>query len=67
MQLDQWRTILARLSILGAIVCGIVGLAIGADFTVMDMSDITNWFTGGTLLAVIAIALLADERLARKS
>ena len=54
------RTAMARLMMLGAVVCGIVGLVIG----VVDREwrlGVTGWFTGGTLLAVLAIVILADE------
>ena len=56
----RWRTVVARLMMLGAVVCGVLGLIIG----VVDREwrlGVTGWFTGGTLLAVLAIVMLADE------
>jgi hypothetical protein len=44
----------------GAFVCGLVGLVIG----IVDREwklGVTGWFTGGTLLAVLAIVVLADH------
>ena len=60
------QTLAARLMIIGALVCGIVGLVIG----VIDRSwklGVTGWFSGGTLLAAIAIAILVDEYLVYRS
>jgi hypothetical protein len=55
---------LARLMIIGALACGLIGLIIG----VVDREwklGVTGWFTGGTLLAVIAISVLIDEYVER--
>jgi hypothetical protein len=55
---------LARLMIIGALACGLIGLIIG----VVDRQwklGFTGWFTGGTLLAVIAISVLIDEYVER--
>ena len=56
----QPRLVLARLMMLAAVACGVVGLIIG----IADRSwklGVTGWFTGGTLLAVLALVVLADE------
>ena len=50
---------LARLMIMGALVCGVVGLWVGVDERAWKLG-VTGWFTGGTLLAVIAGAILLD-------
>ena len=54
------RIALARLSMLSAIACGLVGLIIG----IVDREwklGVTGWFTGGTLLAILSLVFLADE------
>ena len=60
MNLGKWRTTLIWLILLGALGCGIIGLVVG----LIDRSwklGITGWFTGGTLLAVLAVAILVEE------
>jgi len=56
----EWRTSLSRLLILAAFACGIVGLVIGIVEREWKLG-VTGWFTGGTLLAVLAIVVLVDE------
>ena len=56
----QPRIVIARLMMLASLACGIVGLVIG----IADRSwklGVTGWFTGGILLAVLALVVLADE------
>ncbi len=56
----DWRLLLARILTIGAFACGIIGLVIG----IVDREwklGVTGWFTGGTLLAVLAIVVLADH------
>lgn len=58
--MKEWRLIFAKLLMLGAIACGVVGLIIG----VVDREwklGVTGWFSGGTLLAILSIVALADE------
>ena len=60
MNVAEWRILLARLLGLGALGCGIVGLVIG----IVDLTwklGVTGWFTGGILLALLAVILLLDE------
>ena len=59
----EWRTTLARLLMLGAAACGLVGLVIGLVDREWKLG-VTGWFTGGTLLAALAIIVLADEYVA---
>ena len=54
------RILLARLIMLGALACGVVGLVAGLIDRVWKLG-VTGWFTGGTLLAVLALVVLADE------
>tara|TARA_B100000949_G_C13877424_1_gene283146 strand:+ start:210 stop:404 length:195 start_codon:yes stop_codon:yes gene_type:complete len=60
------RIMVARLFMLGALVCGVIGLVIGLDDRMWKLG-VTGWFTGGTLLAVLSLVVLADEYLARRS
>ena len=45
---------------LGALACGIVGLVIGIIGRAWKLG-VTGWFTGGILLALLAIILMLDE------
>ena len=60
------RIMMARLFMLGALACGVIGLVIGLVDRVWKLG-VTGWFTGGTLLAVLALVVLADEYFARRS
>ena len=65
MDASELRVGLARLLMLGAIACGIVGLIIG----IVDREwklGVTGWFSGGTLLAVLSVVVLADEFIAAR-
>ncbi|MCH7705702.1 MAG: hypothetical protein IIB33_01480 [Chloroflexi bacterium] len=53
------RIVVARLFGVAAVVCGLIGLAVGVIDKVWKLG-VTGWFTGGTLLAVLAIIVLAD-------
>ncbi len=59
------RILLARLLMLLAVVCGIIGLVIGIDDRIWKL-NVVGWFTGGSLLAILAIIVLADEFLASR-
>ena len=59
------RILLARLLMLLAVVCGIIGLVIGIDDRAWKL-NVVGWFTGGSLLAILAIVVLADEFLASR-
>ena len=59
------RIMLARLFMLGALVTGIIGLIAGFADKTWQLGA-TGWFTGGTLLAVLALVALADEYFVRK-
>ena len=64
--MDNMRINLARLFMLVALVSGVLGLIVGlADKTWRYGS--VGYFTGGTLLAVLSLVVLADEYFARKN
>ena len=54
------RIALARLLMLAAIACGVVGLVVGVIDREWKLA-VTGWFTGGTLVAVLSLVVLADE------
>jgi len=60
MKVSEWRILLARLLGLGGLGCGIVGLVIGMVDRIWKLG-VTGWFTGGILLALLAVILLLDE------
>ena len=60
------RRMLARLLMLVAIACGVVGLVVGLIDVAWKLG-VTGWFTGGTLLAVISLVVLADEYASRQT
>ena len=60
MNIAEWRTSLGRLFGLAALGCGIVGLVIGIVDRTWKLG-VTGWFTGGTLLALLAVILALDE------
>ena len=65
MNLAEWRIHLARLLMLLAVVCGLIGLVIGIDERQWKLGVI-GWLTGGTLLAVLSIVVLADQYFASR-
>ena len=58
------RIMAARIMTLGALLCGVIGLLAGFTDNRWKLGP-TGWFTGGVLLAVLALARLADEYFAR--
>ncbi len=61
----ELRILVARLMMLGAFVCGVIGLVAGLIDCAWKLG-VTGWFTGGTMLAVLALAVLADEYFASR-
>jgi hypothetical protein len=55
----------ARLMMLAAFVCGIIGLVIGIVDRTWKLG-VTGWFMGGTLLALLTLVVLADEYFSRR-
>ena len=58
--MNQWRTWLARLFGLACVALGIIGLIVGFSEVTWKLG-IVGWFTGGTLLGVVALILMMDE------
>ncbi len=59
------RILLARLIMLLATACGVIGLVVGIVSREWKLG-VTGWFTGGILLAILAIVVLADEYFERR-
>ena len=59
------RILIARLVMLGAFACGVIGLVAGLTDSMWKLEP-TGWFTGGTLLAVLSLVVLADEYFATR-
>lgn len=58
--MERWRTWLARLFGLGCIALGVIGLIVGFSDRVWKLGTV-GYFTGGALLALVAIMLMLDE------
>ena len=58
--MDMWRTWLARAFALGCVALGIIGLIVGFSDKIWQLGTV-GWFTGGTLLGVVAMILLLDD------
>lgn len=50
---------------LGAVATGVIGLIAGLVDSTWKLG-VAGWFTGGTLLAVLALVALANEYFARR-
>ena len=60
MKIALWRTWLARLFGVGCIALGIIGLIVGFSEKIWKLGAV-GYFTGGALLALVAIMLMLDE------
>ncbi len=59
--MELWRVWLARLFGVGCLALGIIGVIVGfGDGWIWKLGTV-GWFTGGILLGVVALLLLADE------
>ena len=56
----EMKVMMARLLMLAAVVLGIIGLVVGFSDRTWKLG-VTGWFTGGVLVAVLAIVVLADH------
>ena len=60
MDMSQPKIIVAKLVMLAALACGIIGLIAGLSDSEWKLG-VTGWFTGGTLVAVLSLVVLADH------
>ena len=63
METGRKRTTIARLAGALAFVCGVIGLLAGLTDHTWKLGA-TGWFTGGGLLALIALVVLVDGAVA---
>ena len=63
--MDNMRIMLARLFMLVALIAGVLGLIVGLTDRVWKYGSV-GYFTGGTLLAILSLVILADEYFARR-
>ena len=59
MALGHRRTLAARLMAVVGLVCGVLGLVAGTSDLVWKFGS-TGWFTGGSLLELLALFVLLD-------
>ncbi len=60
MDMSQPKIIVAKLVMLAALACGIIGLIAGLSDSEWKLG-VTGWFTGGALVAVLSLVVLADH------
>ena len=57
---QDWRLLLAKVIMLAALACGVIGLVAGLSDKDWKLG-VEGWFTGGTLVAVLSLVVLADH------
>jgi cytosine/uracil/thiamine/allantoin permease len=65
MQTGTKRTTMARIAVALSFVCGIIGLLAGLTDHTWKLWSV-GWFTGGMLLALIAVFILLDGHIAHQ-
>ena len=63
MAVGEKRTMVARIGAALGFLCGVIGLLAGLTPHVWKLEPI-GWFTGGTLLALLAVYALVDGAIA---
>ena len=61
MSISEFKTVLARIFALAALGCGIAGVVLSFFEGRVWNLGVLGWFTGGVLLALLAIFLVLDE------
>lgn len=59
MQVGYKRTMIARMGIALGFICGVIGFAVGLTDPLWKLGP-ADWFTGGVLLALMALCVLMD-------
>jgi hypothetical protein len=63
MRIGAKRTLIARIIAGLGVACGLIGFLGGPTDKIWNLGA-TEWFTGGTLLALIALVILVDGAIA---
>jgi hypothetical protein len=63
MEIGTKRTAIARIAAVLSFVCGVIGLVAGLAGCTWKLGPI-GWFTGGSLLMLIAVYVLVDGAIA---
>ena len=58
--MDSWRIMGARLFMLGCLALGVIGVIVAFADKTWKLGTV-GWFTGGTLLGVVAIIIILDD------
>ena len=64
MDMSSGKIWIARLFALGCIALGVIGLIVGFKEVTWKLG-VVGYFTGGTLLGVVALMIMADEYINR--
>lgn len=64
--MEDMKITLARIIMVLAVACGVIGLIAGLADKSWKLEPI-GWFTGGTLLAVLCVVMLADHYFATRN
>ena len=64
MDMSSGKIWIARLFGLGCVALGIIGLIVGFKEVTWKLGTV-GYFTGGTLLGVVALMIMADDALAK--
>ena len=64
--IDYWRIWLGSLGALSAPICGIFGLIMGSSDDFTWKLGAQGWFTGGTVVGLLAVAMYLDAAAAKK-
>ena len=64
--MDYWRIWLGRLRALSALICEIFGLIMGLSDNFTWKLGAQGWFTGGTVIGLLAVVMYLDAAAAKK-
>ena len=64
--MDYWRIWLGRLRALSALICEIFGLIMGLSDNFTWKLGTQGWFTGGTVIGLLAVVMNLDAAAAKK-
>ena len=65
--MDDWRIWLGRLGALSTLICEIFGLIMGLSDNFTWKLGAQGWFTGGTIIGLLAVVMYLDAAAAKSS